>query len=99
MIQLTKNINIMKTEILKIKNYYNNVYDFDEVYEAEYKNTLHCAENLMFLSYNSMSLQKECQICKKIKTPLWRRTEEYHTLCNACGIREKVKNKKRAVSC
>jgi len=36
-----------------------------------------------------------CQVCNKSNTPLWRRTKEYHTLCNACGISEKTKNKSK----
>ena len=35
-----------------------------------------------------------CQICFVKSTPLWRRSEEFHTLCNACGIRVRC-NKQR----
>lgn len=34
-----------------------------------------------------------CQICGVVKTPLWRRTMDYHTLCNACGIRQRTNKK------
>jgi hypothetical protein len=36
-----------------------------------------------------------CQLCNKTQTPLWRRTNIYHTLCNACGIRERNNNKSK----
>lgn len=42
---------------------------------------------------------KRCQLCNTIKTPLWRRTTQYHTLCNACGIRQKNLIKKHSFGC
>lgn len=59
------------------------------------------AESLICLSkntsFNQRAVEKKvtdenrcCQLCLVRKTPLWRRTEQYHTLCNACGIRERV---------
>lgn len=44
---------------------------------------------------------RTCQLCSTKTTPLWRRNEKYHTLCNACGIRERtvrVKSNYRARS-
>lgn len=52
------------------------------------------ARNLLYLHYHCQDKSnKICLMCGTVKTPLWRRTKEYHTLCNACGIREKTKNK------
>ena len=54
------------------------------------------AENLMYLCTSpcvhsivkkNEHSERVCQLCCTTKTPLWRRTNEYHTLCNACGIR------------
>ena len=36
-----------------------------------------------------------CQLCNKTQTPLWRRTNIYHTLCNACGIRERISSRSK----
>lgn len=61
------------------------------------------AENLIYLSTYLFNLNTEishltgdriCLLCGTSKTPLWRRTHEYHTLCNACGIRERNINSK-----
>lgn len=53
-----------------------------------------CAENLMYLSSSppqQTMAEKECQVCQRKKTPMWRRNDQFHTLCNACGIRLRVK--------
>jgi len=42
---------------------------------------------------------RRCQLCNTIKTPLWRRTNHYHTLCNACGLRQKTLMKKYGYGC
>ncbi|QIG60103.1 Gzf3p [Dishui Lake large algae virus 1] len=43
-----------------------------------------------------VNCNKCCQICLTKSTPLWRRSEEFHTLCNACGIRVRC-NKQRKI--
>jgi hypothetical protein len=48
------------------------------------------ARNLLYLHYHTSSM-KICQLCGVNKTPLWRKNHMYHTLCNACGIREKTR--------
>ncbi len=61
------------------------------------------AENLLYLSLSPSNVkttikaceERICQVCNTRNTPLWRRTEEYHTLCNACGIRKRIKNSKK----
>lgn len=61
------------------------------------------AENLLYLHYRSPSGTDEkprlsCQLCNAQKTPLWRRFGEWHTLCNACGIRIRTKYRKNQVN-
>lgn len=56
-----------------------------------------CAKNLMNLSSSPPDpLMRKCQICSTGKTPLWRRWGGYHTLCNACGLRERTHAMKKA---
>lgn len=60
-----------------------------------------CARYLLYLSSSSRRTcveeteDRQCQVCLKKKTPLWRRNEQYHTLCNACGIRLRTKGKSK----
>lgn len=56
--------------------------------------TIKAAENLLYLHYYSGITEKPrliCQLCNTQKTPLWRKYGEWHTLCNACGIRVRTK--------
>lgn len=58
--------------------------------EEEVSKTI-AARNLIYMYYSNKKIDKICQLCGIYKTPLWRKTKDYHTLCNACGIREKTR--------
>ena len=65
--------------------------------DTEDTSVIMCAKNLVMLSSSTPDpLVRKCQVCMTTRTPLWRRWAEYHTLCNACGIRERATSIKRA---
>ncbi|KAI9732172.1 MAG: putative electron transfer flavoprotein subunit [Cirrosporium novae-zelandiae] len=47
---------------------------------------------------NTTNVVVACQNCRTTVTPLWRRDESGHTICNACGLYHKLHGKHRPVA-
>ena len=48
--------------------------------------------------YSGFNASRQCNNCGSTNTPLWRRNNEGHYLCNACGLYYKVNGTNRSGS-